>query len=447
MIKSFYGFLLFFLLFTFSTQKEKNFLVIQILNVGAHFPKEIKKEWVTHLNDLTHIGMRQLYLLGREMANNYILKENFLREFNIPSEVIIKAAFANDNLTVASAYAYSRGLYPPGTGQRLSADNIERAVAPFHGADYKKYQKELADEALPHYYDTVPIMVEGGGPDYLLSAIEYCEGLKKIVSARSEESRLKNERSSLWNKAKDAIDELKENFGEDIKELEDTLKYRDYFESAEFFAEEISIKEETMNHVYTIYKFIKFQEYYDNPLVAQIVSNGVLKEVENALDEGIKNPEERKKLLTYVVEDQNVYAFLKLINGNEEYSIPYASLLEIKVVTNDEDKKFVSAFFNGQILKWNNEITVLSLQDFEDWIKKNTYNDKEFMSMCINGKDIPEEDDDFWFILGISLTPIMVIVIILTIIYAMRKSDKTEPLNVEPIRDEESEVEYSKLEF
>jgi hypothetical protein len=430
---SIYGFLFFFLFFSLSTQQHKNLLVIQMLNVGAHFPKEINGQWVTHLNDLTHIGMRQLYLLGREMANRFTLKGDFLREYNIPSEVIIKAAFANDNLTVASAYAYSRGLYPPGSGQGLSAVNIERAIAPFQGADFKKYQKELGDEALPHYYDTVPIMVEGGGPDYLLSAIKYCEGLRKLVS----ESESQGKRSELWDKGKTVIEELKNHFKTNIEKLEDTVKYRDYLESAKFFDVKEPISEDAIKYLKTVYDFIKFQEYFDDPLVAQIVSNGVLKEVKDALEQGIINPDKRKKLLTYVVEDQNVYALLKLINEKIEYSIPYASLLEINVTTDDENATSITAAFNGKALKWSDEKTVLSLEEFKDWIKDNTHSNEDFMSICLKGKDPEEEEDSSWLVIGICVILILLVVVILTLVYAIRK-----PNQAEAVTDAEAGLEF-----
>eukprot|EP00826_Nyctotherus_ovalis_P031790 TRINITY_DN2553_c0_g1_i6.p1 TRINITY_DN2553_c0_g1~~TRINITY_DN2553_c0_g1_i6.p1 ORF type:complete len:388 (+),score=127.65 TRINITY_DN2553_c0_g1_i6:81-1244(+) len=360
----------------FSLQAERNFFVMQMINVGARFPKEVSKDWVSHLGEITHIGTRQLYLLGRGMANRYVVKGDFLKSFNVPSEVAIKAAYTNDNLTVASAYAYSRGLYPAGTGPTLINKNISRAIPPYTGANFSEYQKQLNDSALPHLYDTVPIMVEGGGPDYLLSATEYCTGLKVMVERRREsEAGLKDKRSALKSKADKAFKELKDIFGVDVKSLEDSMKYRDYIESAKYFAHDMSkpITADSKAALDNIYNFVQFEEYYDDPLVAQVVSNEVLKEVETALKLGAKN---KKKMATYVVEDRNVYAMLKLVNKGEVQPVPFASLLEIRITVDENKKYFVRAYFNDKPLHWKEGVTAIDLDGFHKWIKENTFEHK-----------------------------------------------------------------------
>lgn len=405
----------------FSLQAEKNFFVMQMINVGARFPKEVSENWVRHLGEITQIGTRQLYLLGRGMAGRYVVKGDFLKDFNVPSEVVIKAAYANDNLTVASAYAYSRGLYPMGRGPTLLNKNASRAVPPYHGANFSEDQEKLKENALPHRYDTLPIMVEGGGPDYLLSATEYCTGLKVMVEKRREsEAGLKDKRSTLKNKAEKAFKELKDIFKVDVNTLEDSMKYRDYIESAKYFAHDMPkpISADSKTALDNIYNFVQFEEYYDDPLVARVVSNKVLKEVETALKMGAGN---KKKLVTYVVEDRNVYAMLKLVNKGEVQPVPFASLLEIKITVDENKKYYVRAYFNDKLLHWKEGVTEIDLDGFYKWIKENTFEHKEFMANCLNAKEDVKTKDKVWIIAGLCMVPIMLIVIILTIIYAVRK--------------------------
>eukprot|EP00826_Nyctotherus_ovalis_P031787 TRINITY_DN2553_c0_g1_i1.p1 TRINITY_DN2553_c0_g1~~TRINITY_DN2553_c0_g1_i1.p1 ORF type:complete len:256 (+),score=87.20 TRINITY_DN2553_c0_g1_i1:102-869(+) len=246
-----------------------------------------------------------------------------------------------------------------------------------------------------------------------------------VERRRESEAGLKDKRSALKSKADKAFKELKDIFGVDVKSLEDSMKYRDYIESAKYFAHDMSkpITADSKAALDNIYNFVQFEEYYDDPLVAQVVSNEVLKEVETALKLGAKN---KKKMATYVVEDRNVYAMLKLVNKGEVQPVPFASLLEIRITVDENKKYFVRAYFNDKPLHWKEGVTAIDLDGFHKWIKENTFEHKEFMAKCLEAKEEVKTKDTVWIIAGLCMVPIMLIVIILTIIYAVRKSKERE---------------------
>ena len=103
---------------------------------------------------LTPEGMRQRYLLGRRNRSRYIDKFNLLSVDFDPRELFMQST--NVYRTLQSGYSELMGLYPPGSGEKLTA-NQEKAVStisapPFQVRDAEKINSEQLDAALPDYF-------------------------------------------------------------------------------------------------------------------------------------------------------------------------------------------------------------------------------------------------------------------------------------------------------
>ena len=70
--------------------ENKLHFVIHMANLGARFPAIISGDWVKNSGGLTHVGMRQLYLLGRELRKRYIEDNELLDEQFKPAQFLLE---------------------------------------------------------------------------------------------------------------------------------------------------------------------------------------------------------------------------------------------------------------------------------------------------------------------------------------------------------------------
>jgi Histidine phosphatase superfamily (branch 2) len=81
---------------------------------------------------LTPVGMRQHFLLGKELRKEYVHKLGFLSKQYNSKEIVVRSTSVNR--TVVSALSQLSGLYPMGTGPRISK-NVKKdlTLPPFEG--------------------------------------------------------------------------------------------------------------------------------------------------------------------------------------------------------------------------------------------------------------------------------------------------------------------------
>ena len=110
---------------------------------------------------LTPEGMRQRYLLGRRNRQRYTETYNLLSVDFEPSEYYMQST--NVNRTLQSGYSELMGLFPPGSGEKLTSDQAKVvssfSAPPFKVRDADKINSELKDAALPDYFVPFPLTV------------------------------------------------------------------------------------------------------------------------------------------------------------------------------------------------------------------------------------------------------------------------------------------------
>ena len=103
------------LLFFIATNHSKIIFVVEMVDFGIRSPVYASKyfplsSWPNGLIELTGMGMRQQYLLGREIQNRYIKNEPLLSENYNKNEIYIRST--NANRTIMTAYSQLLGIYP-----------------------------------------------------------------------------------------------------------------------------------------------------------------------------------------------------------------------------------------------------------------------------------------------------------------------------------------------
>lgn len=183
-MKRFITFLVISLLASYITTQEVNETykyVISVISVGAHYPSKLypNLNWNYRVGELMPVGMRQMYLLGREIR--YLYRNKILTSQYNPLNITLRSVYSNRKLIDTAAYAFASGLYPPGTGYNLNEFQINRAVPPANFTNYTKYQNELYDNAVIHSYATLPIMTLTEIPNYPYEAITLCPEVKTLL--------------------------------------------------------------------------------------------------------------------------------------------------------------------------------------------------------------------------------------------------------------------------
>jgi hypothetical protein len=128
------------------------------------------EEWNGNM-ELTEIGMRQHFLLG---YRNRLRYKEFLSESYDPREIHIEST--DTNRTIMSVYSQLQGLFPPGTGSRLTDAQAIIAIPPLQN-DFSQEIKFLGSGALMNYTSVLPVHV--GGDSLNIERYSKCTGYKE----------------------------------------------------------------------------------------------------------------------------------------------------------------------------------------------------------------------------------------------------------------------------
>lgn len=180
-------------------------MVIEVFRHGAREPIGAPfdyNNWPESQGELTYAGMRQHYLLGREMRKKYIERIGFLSEKFNHSEMYVRST--DVNRTIMSVQSHLLGLYPLGAGPKFPSDYpLERAVPPYV-AHYDV--ADLGYSVLPDKYQPIAVHIVESSKDFLLAPGGACPNYDEIreIQKKSQFFADLNEKfSSILNEAKE----------------------------------------------------------------------------------------------------------------------------------------------------------------------------------------------------------------------------------------------------
>lgn len=399
--------------------------LIHIANTGSRYPINYYPEfnWVYTPMELTSVGMRQMYLLGRGIGYKYF---NSLTGIQYNSlDVVFRSIYSDEKYIAMAAYAFAAGLYYPGTGYDLSKAQIERAVPPTDFVDYKKYQEELGSAAVIGHYSILPIMTLTEDSNRYFEAIRFCPRLGKLVDSEVDsngelKSNITEEekilKSKLYPRLRDIL-KLKK----DVDSMDEALNYTDLIIAAKYFSWDLGAKptEDDYKLMNKLYLTLKFKKLLTNKKVAQIIAYGLLTELKNILEGAMNNT--RYIVSSYVLEDIHLLALLRLLDYEPVEMVPFGSSL---IITMDKNN-ITNIQYNDVSLN-----KTMPLKNLTDWISSNIL--KNFDSSCAGEET---EVTKSWFIatliVGLIFTAILAVTWILIFICRRTKNEETSPTSID----------------
>lgn len=407
--------------------------IIHIGHIGSHYPNNPypKLGWDYNPTELTTVGMRQLYILGRGIKSRYL--NNSISEKYNQLETSFRSIYSDRQRTTAAAYAFAAGLYHPGTGPLLSEKQAERAVPPTDFVNYTEYQKELRNASLPWFYTVVPVMTLTQTPNHAFEAARLCTRINKLVDAQvSRDDGLKSEiennervfREKLYPKLKEIL-KL-----DDVRSMDEALNHSDYIVSARYFSKELGTQpsEEDYKRMDELYYIAKYRKLLGDKTVAKLVVHGLLSELKPVLEAIADKSNTKAKMTSYMLEDIHILALLKLLDFNYGKEVmPFGSSFIIAV----DDKDMVSIQYNDAPVQLNkkNEIPI---KEFINWNSDNILND--FQNWCYGDGNLKEVSSNWirnTFIVGGIFLAVLIVTWVLIFTCRRTKYDDTVPEEVQ----------------
>ena len=452
------SFKILFLLIATSLSADKLVFLMTHFRHGARAPQKYYDE-VNHLDyvleswknpgELTPIGQRMHYALGLHNREKYIDQLKFLSNQFDPHEILIYSTRLNR--TLLSAACHLQGLYPPGTGGKITEAQKDNAVPQVKlSDDVKKILNELNLNSLPNGTSVAPIrMINDNDKKMIIYDIPDClwkrDEMREINYKNSKE--LQNIVQSFSDKYSGTLNQM---YG---KENTYDIDFVDNFCDAFISAKTELLKMEKLSStninqtelLNTCFEFMKlnFRDWISGDeertlptlevsklmrefihYMRQRINADINKENITAKLEDFSRP----KMLMISAHDSTVSMWemflIKVFYNNDKtkYTYPkFASQLTFEVFVDDsiQEKKLSDYIINCTL---NNDLFLSkNVEEFINEVEKNLYDDDKIDEICKF-----KSKTDVYFILTIVFSVTTGLFLILTIIFiikAFRKRD------------------------
>ena len=185
--------------------------VVEVSRHGARSPLEKYSwdgsDWKVSPGELTHEGVTQQYLLGKEFRQRYIIKEKVVSESYKLTEVYIRST--DYHRTLMSAQAQMIGFFP--NGPVLHSEEMRtKAVPPFAFESLNATIESLGLEALPGFIQPVAIELKSTQTDSLLLGFnkENCPIMSEILKDVQQTDKYKSEVENYKNTLQPVLFEI-----------------------------------------------------------------------------------------------------------------------------------------------------------------------------------------------------------------------------------------------
>lgn len=306
--------------------QEKNLeTVILVTRHGARAPftniKNYKYKWSVPKEQLTPLGMRQEYKVGKKLRERYVEKLNFLNtEYESKS---IHTLADHDNRTIMSAQSLLFGLYPLGTGPKT-----------FKGKN-----------ALPKRFQPIPVYTLPETSTLLMRDYPvYQKILKKYVYNNSKILHMRNEKLKPKYKKWTTI------LGNKIEDLSDVLTIGDILICARIEGKGMpeKLSEKDANLIINTTKWGLAQQF-KNKKVSYLMGKKFLNKIKKNLVKA-KKGKTPHKLFYYSGHDLTISALASLLGRPVEKNPHFAAHYQIEMYK-DKDSYKIKVRYNGEYLK------------------------------------------------------------------------------------------------
>lgn len=349
-------------------------------------------------NQLTPVGMRMQYLLGRR---NRVKYDNFLSSSFKPNEVVVHSTKFNN--TISSAQAHMQGLFPQGTGPNLSGYQRNVAYPPQGKTGYGDFVQEVfGAPALPYNTQVFPIQT--------YSDVEYRNFFMYNIKDNCQDSYYETIDNRRTDESKALLDSIDTKYGAQLAQAIGTDRnvFKDYLYTymvmKDFIAgyvdgklhkrlTDAGLNLTEFNQTATDflnYDLYKVQNYgNDTELLPKITFGVIAEDLLEKMDQrveldrsGIAYTETDPKLVISSVNEVIVASILRYLEvelKTKTYYVPFASSLNFELKRPDgkdntaltEFDYFVDIIYNDIPLK---TIAYSEFKDFLDeaWSERKT---------------------------------------------------------------------------
>ncbi len=398
--------------------RDKLVFVAEYARHGARHPKMKLAKWVHDPMGLTSAGMRQHYILGRELRKRYVEDRHLISPRYRPAEISLQAS--SKTRTIASAYAELAGLYVHGSGHTLADDSQRELAVPPNKHNYTEWIKKLGAGAVDYLYQILPVRAMGEGMDILLEPQEMCPAIDLMVKRFSQEHVV--ERKEHEQKYKGMYKELATatNFTKSKLTMSEATELRDFLICA-LVEGHSPINESYAYDLITrateIYQYKKYDLHlsvgYGAQIVSKIMGTPFLTRTRALLlaaarDDLDGNKASELRYAMNVGSDTLMHALLLQLGVNSDKKVvPFASVMLFELFRNAStgtlDDFYVRFTYNQEIDE------NYSLPEFSRLIENNTYSDADFTRYCHHFGDETLDRPTFSLILIVAISAVLAV--------------------------------------
>ena len=363
------------------------------------------KDWNHGEGELTNVGKRQQYILGRIVRRRYLENTTsplFSEKYNEWEIIINSSPF---NRTILSASAQLLGIFLPGTGPILSPEQEAKAVPPSPVHDLVQIQKDLRDAALPYLFQSFPVHSGLTNPDYMFNAHKHCKFIQaesNIVANDSNIQDIEDNNADLYKKLKEASKGTIEKW--DLfkcYQLYDNLKADECEGLNPTYdltpSDLVNLEQAALNSSYNVFMnnqtTQKLMVTYLFDYWGRILDS-ILKE-----DQTNKANDQKLKFALFSGHDINILPMLKLLEYDLKEMLPFASVFLIELYQQTDDPQgdianyYVQLYLNNVQLELKKE-TKISLSKFKEFLTDSSLSltDGSFEEWCNKEHPVPPND-------------------------------------------------------
>ena len=397
---------------------------IELSSPGFYYPKFPISVWAKDKPLLiTNSGIRQQYLLGREIRKRYMEDMNFLADRYIYRNQFKVRTLASPE-AISSVYSQLMGLYILGSGDLLSYTELQTSN-PVNFFDYRYWTEELEMAALNHTYQTIPLIELAGISDYLLNTEEVCIGVRDIIESKGNSG--KEKYRGLFNTIADAMGVNKNtvntvSYAAELRYelLLSIVEGNPIKENAEEIYKNTADLEKAASYEYLLNLDSNGRE------VGKVITTPLLKEIYNELNMTATNHIEKKYNINslhfsmYMARTHLLFGILQKFNITPDLTVSQtASVLLIELYKNDSS---INGTFDDYYVKLIHDQSRedIPLTKMIEIIKNNTYDDAQYKEYC--GRYEEKSENKFnWMILVYVFSGAIGLGLIILIICCIRR--------------------------